>query len=467
MLTVNRFATRLFRVCSFAGLACLAAANAGGALVDRATLADAGLVRAWLAQTQLDVARGGTLQATVHGGVIYALSSTGMLQAFDASTGSIRWTNRIGNPSYNSLGPAVQDTPDGVRIGIANGANVYLLDGENGQVIRSFSTPGAPGAPPAIAGPRLFVPMVDGRILGLPLATKLNVPWNYTAAGEIYNAPVAAKDRVLWTTSYGYLYSAMGEGGVRYRFRASAPLIGPAAVGEAAYVPTTTGLLYGIDIETGRQLWRASTGGDVRSPAITVGDTVYVGTEPAALHAYSTSGEALWSVEGVNRFVSASSDRVYAVSPNGRLAVIETGAEAGKAKWIGQLDAKPITNRDDDRLFLVSSNGLIQCLHELGRDGAGDEQPADQIADDSPQDSTETDPGQEAADESPFAEVPAPEETAESDDPFASDPFADEPAADDPFASEPTDDEPEDEEPADSGFDDFGGEEDPFADPFN
>ncbi|MEO1496618.1 MAG: PQQ-binding-like beta-propeller repeat protein [Planctomycetota bacterium] len=433
----------------------LRVATGDAALVDRAELKDAGLMRAWTAQAPIDNYRGGGVTAIVHRGVVYALTTRGQLRAFDGETGATLWTNRVGDPRRRSLGPAISDTRDGVRVCLTNGSNVYKIDANTGAVLKVVSTPGAPGAPPAIAGKRMFVPLVDGRVIGAPLTEETLISWNYKSVGEIFASPVPVKDSVLWTTSQGFLYAASADGSVRYRFRGAAPLVGPPAVDEVAYLPTTTGLLYAIDPENGRQLWRASVGDDVQMPAVVAAGVAYVGSTAPALHAYDAAdGRPLWSIDGVNQFVSSSGDRVYAVGPDGRLAMVNIASEGGEARWISRLNARAITNTESDRLYLVSDSGLIQCLHEESLTSARrhDGAPAPQADNDAKNETTEepreSDPFEDDADEQPI------------DD----DPFADEPndAEDDPFATDDSIDEPEDD-----GFGDFGADEDdPFADPF-
>ncbi|TWT47248.1 outer membrane protein assembly factor BamB family protein [Botrimarina hoheduenensis] len=506
-------------------------APALGALVPESGLTASGLERVWIAQAQVDPTQGGNVNAVLHGDAIYVLSSKGVVQAFDAQTGATRWTHRYGDPEQPSYGPTVhsrykpkaleagaaapskKDAPldqtesvlDEQLVAIANGTTVYLLDAATGRVrIRDnrpstaalidsrearlekqptpviFRLPGAPGGAPIVADYRVFAPLVDGRIVGLPHDEVRGIPWTYTSSGQSYASPTllpAPVNRVVWTTTAGLLYCGYDDGrGVAFRFRGAAPLVGPAAVKDASVViPTTTGLVYAVNATSGQQIWRKSVGSDVRQPAVIAGNVAYVGSTEPALHALdATTGANLWSVEGVDQFVAASADRVYATSPDGRLAIIRPGKAGATARWADATNVTAIPNRENDRLYLVSPEGLIQCLREQGPEDSPpaaapdtppaaeaaptDETPAKETPGSSPIDDPTTDeatPDQPAADDDPFAVA----DDGGQDDPFAESAPADEPAEEEPAAEEPAAEEPAEDlaPPAD---------DDPFADPF-
>lgn len=497
----------------------LAPAAALGAVIPEQDLELAGLERMWVAQAMVDPASGGEATALVHGAAVYVMTSRGVVQAFDAETGATRWTHQYGDPTQPSYGPVahtrlrtplssevdstdrdVQKEADAVAeevlIAMINGSTLYLLDDSpadgktgrpagNGLILRRAFTPsisalsdsntrrsegernrstrlvyrlaGAPGGAPAIVDRRVFVSLIDGRVVGLPHDGERGIPWKYDAGDQSYTAPTPVREskQVVWTAIGGYLYGVRRDGGgVTFRFRGAAELVGPpAAHGTLAIVPTMTGILYGVDSETGRQRYRTSVGGDIKQPAIAVGDRVYVGSELPALHAFDPrTGAKQWRVEGVNQLVSVAGDRVYATSPDGRLAVIEVADDGVSSRWISSARVTPIANTVNDRLYFASASGAIQCVREKklesprthGASASDPEAPGEAGADDAPAESDD-----------PFAVQDEP-----NDEPVIDDPFA---AEDDPFAIDDAD-EPDggpDNEPADDPFAD-----DPFADPF-
>ena len=210
-------------------------------------------------------------------------------------------------------------------------------------------------------------------------------------------------------------------------------------------VATEAGYVYGLETDRGTQLWRAVLGGRVETPAMVVGSQVFVGTDDVSLHALdAATGDNLWSAPGVDRFLAASDTKVYALGSTGNLAAIDKSTGETQLLNGGMRYMTAVPNLTSSRVYLVSPDGLIQCLQEPGV-------VADQAA--------------EAQPEAPMADEPA-EEAMPADDPFAAEPEpveepAEEAPEDDPFAF--GDEEAESEAPAeDSGDDPFG--DDPFAD---
>ena len=59
----------------------------------------------------------------------------------------------------------------------------------------------------------------------------------------------------------------------------------PAVVGETVYVANAGGILYALDVETGRERWTLQTGGPIWSSPAVVDGTVYVGSDDGFLYA--------------------------------------------------------------------------------------------------------------------------------------------------------------------------------------
>jgi outer membrane protein assembly factor BamB len=468
--SLRSFTSRIFQVAAVT-LVLAAGVNAPARVVARHTAQLAGLERAWFTQAPLDPSTQSVVGAQLSGGSLYVLSSSGMLQALDAETGAARWSVRLGGGENTVvLGPTVlHDTvrdDAGVEtaralVAVTVGSTLHVLrEVERGvETLMTVKVDGSPAAAPAFGVDVVYVPVVSGRMTGYPLDQVLGVPFIIASPGELDGTPVVAAGRVIWTTVGGQVYGAplKGGGDASYRFDATEPLSGPPSViGETMYFSTVEGIVYARSVQRARELWRASVGDDVRKPVVAVDGVVYVASEAPALYAFdAATGERLWIVEGLSDFVSATDKRVFAVTPDGAVGVLDRATGRPIASWPAAGALSPITNTKNDRLYFVSDDGLIQCFHEEGLakplvhgaapsaesdkaegspvDGASDDELSDEVADDQADAGMEEDLAAEPEDDSvdPFALEDDAEGAADTDEDTPADDSGDE---DDPFA---------------------------------
>lgn len=423
-------------------------------VVPRQTAQMAGLTRAWYTQTALDSATQTVAGAVVQDGAVYILSSAGTLQAFDAETGAVRWTARLGDRQLPAYGPTVHRTEKmtekmtevvNTRCAVTVGSTLHIIDADTGAVIFSQELDGAPAAAPALGDKYAFVANVTGRLVGYPLDLDTGLTFKIASPGLLDGVPVLSEGRVIWRTARGEVYAASPETrGPSYRFDAAAPLTGAPIIKDGKmYLATTEGIVQAMTADKARSVWRTSVGGRIHDSVIVAAETVYVACDAPRLYALDVaSGRERWRVEGLDDFVSASKDRVYAVSPSGALGVLDRETGRPLASWPSISGLAPVPNTQTDRLYFVAATGLLQCFHEEGR-----EKPYRH-------DGTTAEP-----------DLPAAEATAETAADAA-------PAEADPFAADPAD-EPSDEPAVDDGFDPFtessdepeaSSDVDPFAD---
>lgn len=455
---------RVFRFSSFVLALVLATAAAEARLVGRQAAQEAGLTRAWFTQAALMTGVQRVAGAELQDGVLYVLSSAGTIQAFDAKTGENLWTNRLGDPSQPATGPAIRRTVKELaeggtsvttRCAIIVGTTIHVLDAVNGVEIESHEIHGSTDTAPVLGDDYVYVSALGGRLIGYPIAKPRSVNFRIASPGQLYATPLLASGQVIWTTAKGEVYGAAAETGrPAYRFNAAAPVVGtPASVEDSLYFANERGVIYAMDAERARPLWRTSVGSSVSRPVVGVADTVFVTADGPTLHAFGReSGDHTWIVDGPSEVVSVSPERVYAVTPQGALAVLDRKTGRPLASWPAGGELQPVTNTQTDRLYFVSESGLIQCFHEanLAEPVYHGAAPAQAGAADAP-----------AVEGQPAADEPA----APADEPvggFDDDPFTpDGGASDDPFAPDDAGAAEDDPFAPDGGAAD---EDDPFAD---
>jgi outer membrane protein assembly factor BamB len=341
------------------------AAPAGSRLLARDQALRLGLVRAWFAQVQLDSARAEVERSILAGDQLFALTSDGTLHAFNALTGATMWVVSVGNPDHPSLGPTANED----QVAVVNGSTLHVLKRANGQpsVVRRIG--GATGASPVMSKTYCFVPMLTGRVEGYPVQDLTQSPWFYQSDGRAMTAPRVSQASVVWTTDRGHVYVGNAiEPGVSYRVETGSEIVAtPAYRVPIIYIATVSGEMIAVHETTGAEQWRfAAEYPILRSPAA-IGGRVFVTTlKPELFAVDAASGAPLWAAPRITEFAAISRDRVYAMDSLHSLIVLDanSGATLGRMPTDGSLTA--LVNDQTDRLYLISKDGKIQCLHEIG-----------------------------------------------------------------------------------------------------
>ena len=222
-------------------------------------------------------AQGITLPTTIANGVVYAAAAD-KLYAFDANTGSARWSSDgIGVPLSSA------SVANGV-VYVSTDSGLYALDATTGAK-RWSSTAG--GSAPTVANGVVYV-STDSGLYALDAVTGAK-RWSSTASGS---APTVASGVVYVSTASG-LYALDASTGAKLWSNGLATANrGPAVANGVVYVATDNGL-HALKASTGAELWAAPDG---YGPLAVANGVVYVGG--GFLDAYNAStGAKLWSAD--------------------------------------------------------------------------------------------------------------------------------------------------------------------------
>ncbi|QDU53878.1 outer membrane protein assembly factor BamB family protein [Aeoliella mucimassa] len=379
-----------------------------------------GLERGWFSQAQIDRQRHHVVNAVLEGDLLLVLSDSGVLHAMNAETGKTAWIAQFGNPNYPSLGPAANKD----SVAMINGSTLYVLDRSNGLQKMMKKLSGGAGGGPALTDDYVIVPMFSGRVEAYSLGEPLDFPWYYSSTGRVFDSPVATPDSVVWPTDRGFLYVANrgDEAGIRYRFESAGRIMGhPASVDGTLYFTSTNGYLYAINEQNGQQIWRYSVGSPISKPPLVVDGMAYVATDEPSLHAVDIqTGTLRWLTPGVSRVAGVGKTNVYGMNRFGQLLVVDSRSGVPLGQLETCLSTMTVSNSTTDRIYLVNSTGLVQCMHEVGSDEP-------YLHDNSPKPEADADEAADAsADEEPMDE--AADEPADDANPFGaanSNPFGD------------------------------------------
>jgi outer membrane protein assembly factor BamB len=154
---------------------------------------------------------------------------------------------------------------------------------------------------------------------------------------------------------------------MRYRLETGAEIVAPPSyLHPDVIVASLEGEVFAMNEMSGQQHWKYSCGFPVTRAPAGVGDRVFVTSGEPALHCISaTTGFGMWEAPHVQQFAAASNDRVYGVNDLGEFVVLNAATGVTLAKIRSDRPIHALVNDQTDRVYLVSDDGMVECLHEL------------------------------------------------------------------------------------------------------
>jgi len=227
--------------------------------------------------------------ATFGGGEIYVSStdgSSGAVAALTEATGAVTWSQSLTGPATAAVS---LDTAAGLLIVGASDGTVTALSTAAGAPAWTFTAGGAVDASPAVSGASVYVGAADDTLYALSAATG-EQRWTYVTGGPITASPAILNQEVFVGAGDGSVTGLSSSGSVDSVDHYDAPVTGLAAVSDAVFVTSGTGL--DAIRPDGLQGWAYDTGGSITAaPAIDDG-AVYVGNANGNLFAFTPYGRA-------------------------------------------------------------------------------------------------------------------------------------------------------------------------------
>lgn len=333
-----------------------------------------GLERAWVAQVEIDRARGRVAHITLHDGLLVVQTDQAAVHVLDAETRRTLWVAHVGRPGRPTSPPAI----GGKFVASTNGGNLYLFERDTGRALWEKHLESVPSAGPALSAERVYVPLVNGVVATYRLPSKSDdetpaeamlkdSALNYRGKGMADASPIVTPNGVLWGTAAGNVYQCtIDEMAARWRFKThdaiSAPLFYRAPM---VYAASRDGYVYALRESRGDARWQFSTGSPVAESPAAIGDALFVVPETGGMFRLNAdTGEQEWHVPGVFQFVSASPTRLYTVDASGRLLILDARSGARLGSLATEHLPLKIFNAETDRIYLATTSGMIQCLRE-------------------------------------------------------------------------------------------------------
>ncbi|MFM8735139.1 MAG: PQQ-binding-like beta-propeller repeat protein [Pirellulales bacterium] len=321
-------------------------------------------------------------------GTVYVGDLDGTFRALALADGADRWSFTVkdaGFPSAAAIGRS-----DAVRLVVVGDdlGMVRAFDATTGEVRWTYETTGEISGGPTVledaAGPRVLVGSQDASLACLALADG-TLQWKHSITDQIRCSPTVARtpagDRVLLAGCDGRLHVIDADTGTE---TAAVPIDGPtgttpAMAGTRAFFGTEGGIFFGIDVALGQAAWRQPAkvaGQSYRSSAAIADGLAIVGFRGKAIEAFALAdGTPAWRHPMRGR-VEASPATLFATGPNdakpravaivadsaGRVAALD--AASGDAVWEfdagGGFGAGPAIAAG--RVVLASDDGILWCF---------------------------------------------------------------------------------------------------------
>jgi outer membrane protein assembly factor BamB len=307
---------------------------------------------------------------TIPKSTIYAMSQSGLVQAFDAETGRQLWQTEVGERSFPSSGVGASKK----LVAAVNGSSVYCLEPETGKVLWKKRCETAVMGNPAATDDSIFVPLADGRMQIFDATTDGNRTQTMISKGASFNPPTVAGTVVAWGTDKGVLSVAPVDNmnRIMYRLKADSAIDAPAtSKGNLMFVASHHGFLYAFDKIRGAMIWSSSIGEHCSRSPYPIGDYLFVVTEENHLFKFDSRNGVTapgWEkhINGIKQVIGASKDRLYVQTTSEQIQVLDlsTGSKLGTIG--GTMGLTPVVNYITDRIYLVNNSGVIECLRETG-----------------------------------------------------------------------------------------------------
>ena len=353
----------------------------------RSALARAGLEQQWLAVVPLTAdERLGSI--SLNDGLLFAQTNRGYFHTYDAETGRLLWTARLGN-QVARVRPA---SVNSFAVFVTNFNRLFALDRRTGLTIWTQELRSLPSSPTSCDEERVFVGLNDGKVYGYNLkvkdakgvATRISdVPieqWNWQTGGSVTTKPLPALKLVVLGSDDGKVYVSLADERLMVYRIATEGAIG---AGFGSYgtrlllVPSADRNLYGVDLLTSRIRWTFPSGAPIRQEPMVADTDIFVVNDAGQLSSIDAeTGSPRWSVSTHGgRLLSIGAKRVYLESSDDDLFIIDrasgqTVADAEATLNRYGLKIRPfelgVTNRETDRLYFATTSGMIVTIREIG-----------------------------------------------------------------------------------------------------
>lgn len=361
----------------------------------RSSLARVGLERSWMAMVPLEPTER-LLEISIADNLLFAQTDHANFYTYDAESGRLLWMAHLGR----RLGDALPASVNSTMVFATNAHLLYALERTTGRTVWMEDLHLLVTSPTACDEDRVMVGLETGLLRAFSLhkqdkdgheihdrdgnkiiSGKAVFAWNWQTIGPLRGRPLPAGKVVVFGGHDGRAYVAMSEAPTMlYRIATG----GEVSAAIAPYktrtflVPSGDKNVYSVDLFTAAVNWTYSTGAPVlQEPLVAANDAYVVNTAGVLFALDIPSGKPRWasSTHG-GRLISVSGTRIYLETENDDLFIVDRGtgkmvADPRMTHSRAGLNLRPyelgITNNLNDRIYFGTKSGVVIALREVGQ----------------------------------------------------------------------------------------------------
>lgn len=351
--------------------------SVGISLLTKRDLVQYDLDRVWWGQATVDPHRDRIVHLSLDEINLYALSTSGIITAFNNETGKKLWSTQMGRGNSINYPPVSNSTHVFITVGI----KLFAINRLNGEVEWELQLPTSASTSPTVDDDSIYVGTLKGRVYAwnlrkidelsneskLPAWRASAIRWTYQTGGPISTPSIVTNRTLLFASQDGSLYSVtLNDRQLTFQFETDAPISASLTENEnSVFLASEDQNLYCLNILNGIVRWRRRSSFPIRKPVTVLDDDVYLSSQKDGLFQLSakTGQEQWWQPLG-SSFISMSPTRVYASDKLGNLLVLSrTDGALLSAVPLRKFQIKMVNERTD-RIYCSSKTGLIMCLKQ-------------------------------------------------------------------------------------------------------
>jgi outer membrane protein assembly factor BamB len=275
---------------------------------------------------------------------------------------------------------------DGIIYMSSTDMHVYAVDSDTGKIIWRFRAGGVIFGSVDIYRNIVSFGSFDGCLYVIDKKTGKEL-WRFKTGGPISVGPTITEDSIFVGSKDGYVYCVDHEGALKWMFKTSDYVACIISFYEGKiFFGGFDGNMYCLDAETGKEIWRFRTGGEIvfDSPTLVKNKRIYFGSFDNNVYCLDTeTGKELWRLRigtyGITCPVVEMNNRLYVGTREGNMFCLDMyGNEMWRFRTGGMIirlayrDGKVYFPSEDGYLYVVSDEGKEIWRHHLGKGGSHD-----------------------------------------------------------------------------------------------
>lgn len=251
------------------------------------------------------------------GGRVF-VAADGTVVAIDAASGKILWRTPL---SDTLAAPLYWDT--GWLIASTTGGDLAAFRAEDGELVWRQAVKAPIGVSPVPALDGLYLPLTDGRVVCLSLATG-EQRWEYRIEGRITGIVPVDGDLLIGATSNQIVAVGLSDGRYRQRWRVGADPVGAAAADDRhIYFVALDNVLRAVDRRNGNLRWQQVLPSRPSGGPLLADNVVLIPFVSTALSSFATvDGKPAFAISGAGELAGPPHVRMTGPLTGARLITV-------------------------------------------------------------------------------------------------------------------------------------------------